>query len=68
VRRVVVSGGPSPRDVRVRDSETGADLSFTLVADFLSFTLVADGNKLTTIKLNAFAEAEDVVAEDESCA
>jgi len=64
VRRVVVSGGPSPRDVRVRDSETGADLTSL----FLSFTLVADGNKLTTIKLNAFAEAEDVVAEDESCA
>lgn len=59
MRRVIVSGGPSPLDIRIRDSETGQDLTSL----FRSFEIIADGTKLVSARLTTFVELEELTAE-----
>ena len=61
MRRVILSGGPNPMDVRIRDSETGQDLT----GMFLSFDVKSDAQKLIRVTLTAFVELEDLAAEVE---
>jgi hypothetical protein len=60
MRRLKITGGPNPRDVRIIDTETGVDLTSVI----LGFTIEGNPNGLLKARLTTFVELDLEAGDD----